>query len=353
MNEVTAGYYDGVVSMRHDVRLSIEGTALRVRGDGTDALYPLEQLRVSTGVGSVRRRIRLPGGGACEVDDESFVTALERLQGKGTVSRLIHRWEKSIPLVLTALVLTTLGVTLFMKFGIPALARKVAFTLPADVQSSLGKDSLAMLDRMVFTPSGLPPERRAGLTALFKRMTSTLPGTAGCRLEFRSSRSLGANALALPSGIVIITDDLVKLARNDDEIAAVLAHELGHVQGRHALRQVLQNSAATLVIASLTGDIVSITSLSATIPTTLVNASFSRDFEREADNAAIAYMRRENIPLRSYADILSRLQAQIDARRGETSGNGDKFRNYLSTHPDTAERIRMITAQENIGKEKR
>ncbi len=350
MNEVPAGYYDGVVSTRHAVRLSVDGPNLRMRGDGIANIYPLAQVRVSAGIGSVPRRIRLPGGGACEVEDRGFLAALERLQGKGAVARSIHRWEKSIPLVLTSLLVTVLAVTLFMKFGIPVLARQVAFALPADVQSALGRDSLATLDRMVFTPSMLPASRRTDLTALFARMTSELPGTAGCRLEFRSSRILGANALALPSGIVIITDDLVKLARNDEEIEGVLAHELGHVQGRHALRYVLQNSAATLVIASLTGDIVSITSLSATVPTALVNASFSRDFEREADNAAIAYLRREKIPLRRYTDILSRLQAQIDAKHGNASGDNDRFRNYLSTHPDTAERIRMITAQENSGK---
>jgi Zn-dependent protease with chaperone function len=321
-----------------------------MRGDGLDAVYPLAQVRVSAGIGSVRRRIRLPGGGVCEVADEGFAAELEHLQGKGAVSGLIHRWEKSVPLMLAALVITVLSVTLFMKFGIPLLARQAAFALPADVQSALGRDSLAMLDRMVFAPSALPPGRRDQLTVLFRRMTATLPGTAGCRLEFRASHLLGANALALPSGIVIVTDDLVKLARNDEEIAGVVAHELGHVQERHALRHVLQNSAATLIIASLTGDIVSITSLSATLPTALVDASFSRDFEREADSAAIAYLRRENIPLRRYADILSRLQAQLDARRGKTSAGNEKVRNYLSTHPDTDERIRMITAEENAGK---
>lgn len=353
MNDVTAGYYDGVVSTRHAVRLSLEGSTLRLRGEGLDAVYPLSEVRVSTGIGSVRRRIRLPDGGVCDVEDEVFAATLERIQGKGGAARLIHRWEKSLPSAIAALVITALAVILFMRFGIPALARHAAFALPADVQSALGRDSLATLDRFIFTPSVLPSARRAELTSLFGRMTATVPGTSGCRLEFRASPILGANALALPSGIVIITDDLVKLARNDDEITGVLAHELGHVQGRHALRHVLQNSAATLVIASLTGDIVSITSLSATLPTTLVNASFSRAFEREADGAAIAYLKRSNIPLSSYAHILSRLQNQLDARQGTASADEGKVRNYLSTHPDTKERIRMIMAEESAAKLKR
>jgi Zn-dependent protease with chaperone function len=339
---IEAGYYDGLVSTRHTVRLSLEKDTLRIRGDGLDVRCPLAKVRVTGGVGSIRRRIRLPGGGVCEVADTEFVAKLERLQGRGSVAGLIHRWEKNLPLAMAALGITVALVVLFMRFGMPALARHVAFALPRSVESSLGRESLATLDHLVFTPSKLTVKRRAELTALFRNMTAVLPGTAGCRLEFRAGESLGANALALPSGIVVVTDSLVKLAANDDEIAGVLAHELGHVQGRHALRHVLQNSATGLIMATLTGDIMSVTSLSATLPTALVDASFCRAFEREADDAAIAYMKRANIPLRRYADILTRLQAQLDSLRGTTSSSNSKVRNYLSTHPDTGERIRRI-----------
>jgi len=344
VKSVVAGYYDGRVSIRRTVQLSLEGTTLFLRGEGIDSGYPLDKVRVTDGVASIRRRISLPDGGVCEVTDTEFAALLERLQGRGRVAGLIHRWEKSWRLAVAALAIMVAVVALFMRFGVPALARHVAFALPGAVESSLGRESLATLDHLVFTPSRLALSRRTELTGLFRRMTAILPGTAGCRLEFRASETLGANALALPAGIVVVTDGLVKMARNDDELAAVLAHELGHEQGRHALRHVLQNSAAGLVMATLTGDILSVTSLSATLPTALVDASFSRDFEREADGVAIAYLKRAGIPPRRYADILSRLQAQLDARHGKSSSGGNKVRNYLSTHPETGERIRRIMA---------
>jgi predicted Zn-dependent protease len=299
---------------------------------------------LTDGVASIRRRISLPDGGVCEVTDPEFAALLEKLQGRGRVVGLIHRWEKSWRLALASLAIMVAVVVLFMRYGVPALARHVAFALPVAVESSLGRESLAALDHLVFTPSKLSLIRRTELTGLFRRMTATLPGTAGCRLEFRASKPRGANALALPAGIVVVTDDLVKMAHNDDELAAVMAHELGHEQGRHALRHVLQNSAAGLVMAALTGDIVSVTSFSATLPTALVDASFSRDFEREADDVAITYLKHESIPPSRYADILSRLQAQLDDRHGKSSSDGSKVRNYLSTHPETGERIRRIMA---------
>ena len=69
------------------------------------------------------------------------------------------------------------------------------------------------------------------------------------RLEVRSAPQIGANAFALPSGIIVVTDELVALSEDDDELAAVIAHELGHVHHRHIMRTVIQNSAAALLVA--------------------------------------------------------------------------------------------------------
>jgi predicted Zn-dependent protease len=280
----------------------------------------------------------------CEVSDTDFLTAVERQQGKGRVSAFLHRWERSLPLVAGALLLTAAVVVLFMRFGVPALARHAAYALPVSAEASLGRESLATLDRFLFKPSKITAERRHELTAIFRRMTASFPDGSGYRLEFRAGDAVGANALALPSGIVVITDGLVELAHNDEELVAVLAHELGHVRGRHLLRHLLQNSLAGLLMATITGDVLSVTSLSAALPTALIDAKFSRDFEREADDAAIACLKKEGIPLSRYIDILVRLQAQLDKKKtGDVAGEG-AVRNYLSTHPATNERIRRILA---------
>jgi len=335
-------YFDGVVATRRDVRLIIEAGALFVQDDDVESAYPLDGVKLASAIGSVRRTIRLPNGGMCEVTDPAFVADLERRQGKGDRAALLHRWEKSLTLVAAALGATALVVVLFMRFGVPALARQAAFALPPAVESSMGRESLAVLDRLFTKPSKLGAERRAELTTLFSRVVAASGAPSACRMEFRDGGAIGANAFALPYGIVLITDQLIDLAKQDDEIAAILAHELGHVRGRHALRHVLQNSTTGLVIATLTGDLVSITSLAATLPTALVDASFSRSFEQEADDAAIAWMKSSGVPPRRYAEILGRLQAQLDVRSGETFDKKHPVRNYLATHPDTGERIRRI-----------
>ena len=341
MKSVPVAYFDGKVSTRREVLFTLVGEQVTIRGEGVELEYPLAALRIPPGIGSVRRTVHLPDGGVCELEDAELLAALEKPGRATKAGRLLHRWEKSLPLALVAVVLTSLAVLLFLRYGVPSLASRAAQALPISTEKTLGRESLATLDRILMKPSALTKERRAELTTQFKRVAGPGADAAGYRLEFRSCPAIGANAFALPSGIVIITDGLVELARSDDELAAILAHELGHVRGRHILRHILQSSVAGLVVATLTGDLVSITSLAATLPTVLVNASFSRDFEREADEAALAWMESAGVPPRRYAEVLGRLQAQLDVRRGESAGK-DPARNYLSTHPETGERIRRI-----------
>src|SRR5512133_3612041 len=342
MTSVTVAYFDGKVSTRREVLFTLDGDSVTIRGEDVELSYPAATLRIPPGVGSIRRTVRLPDGGLCELEDGELLAGLERLAGGAGTARLVHRWEKNLPLALGAVLLTALVVFLFVHYGVPSLARRAALAIPASTESTMGRESLATLDRMLMKPSTLKKERRDELTALFQRVAGPGGTAAGYRLECRSCPAIGANAFAPPSGIVVITDDLVKLARHDNEIAAILAHELGHVRGRHIMRLVLQSSAAGLIVATLTGDLVSITSLAATLPTVLVNASFTREFEREADDAAIAWMRSAGVPPRGYAEILGRLQAQLDVRRGESTTGSQPVRNYLSSHPETGERIRRI-----------
>ena len=103
---------------------------------------------------------------------------------------------------------------------------------------------------------------------------------------------------------------MVELAGSDEALAGVLAHESGHIRARHALRHVLQSTGSGLLIAAVTGDITSITSLSATLPTALIDAGYSRDFENEADDAAVAYLFKTGIEPKVYAQTLAKLQAE-------------------------------------------
>lgn len=339
--ETDAFYYNGESSARRNVSLTFAGDTLHLCGAGLDLYFPLAEIRLSPPLGSIRRTLYLPDGAVCEIADGSFVGRLEHRQGKGTFFRGLHKWEKNLKLALAALTATIAALGLFIQFGLPMLAKRAAFAVPPATEASLGIETLHILDRTLFEPTNLSENRQNEFRALFATIVADLGYADPFALVFRQSRRLGANAFALPGGTVVLTDELETLAEHDEEIIAVLAHEIGHVRNRHALRQVIQSSTAALIIATLTGDVFSATSLAAALPTMLADASFSRDMEREADAFAADYLQQEGISPDRFAAILLRLQQS----RGGASGRDDPgagVADYLSTHPATDERIERL-----------
>ncbi len=136
-----------------------------------------------------------------------------------------------------------------------------------------------------------------------------------------------------------MTDALVKLATSDDQISAVLAHEIGHVRQRHGLRLGLQAVGVAALSAAVLGDAASISSLAVTLPTALLQSGYSREFEGEADDYAFARLREVSISPKAFADMM----ALFDKEHHKT---GSESKDYFSTHPATAKRIeRALAAQ--------
>jgi Zn-dependent protease with chaperone function len=335
-----ATWYDGRTAQRREVTLSLVGESLAVSGPQLEACYPLAQVRIDPPLGKTRRALRFPDGATAETGAAAFLDELLREQGRESLLRQVHRWEMSPRRALIALAATAIIVFCFLRFGIPLLAERVAFALPAHTEALIGRQTLQLLDKAVMQPSRLPQGRQKELRLVFRSLTAGHPERQGWRLEFRDSPRMGANAFALPSGIVIVTDRMVELAEKDDEIAGVLAHEAGHLTRRHALRHLLQNSATVLIVAGLTGDIASASSLAATLPTVLIDAKYSRDFEREADAAAVGYLKGKGIPVRRYAEVLARLDADHYQERDAAPRLGEIFDN----HPVMLERVKDVLA---------
>lgn len=337
-------YFDGQSSVCQPVTLTLVDSQLIITGEQLEMRLPITGLRLSDALGSVRRAVYLPDGGKCEIGNSAFATALQTQLGKGRFFSQVHRFETSLKLTGLALLLTGVVVWTFIRFGIPVLAEQMAYAISPSAETRMGEEAFAILDRGFFTESGLPDWRQQEVDLLFAEILTGLEqDQRNYRLRFRESAALGANALALPGGTVIVTDDFMALIDRDEELIAVLAHEIGHIRHRHALRKIIQNSTAGLLIATLTGDILSSSSLAAALPTMLIDAKFSRDMEREADVAAITYLQQQGIPLKHFANILRQLQGSKSLRSSK-GDDGSSALGYLSTHPATQERLERLEA---------
>lgn len=246
------------------------------------------------------------------------------------------QWDGIPPWVIAAPVVLLVLAVLAYIYGIPMLAGAAAARIPTSITTRLETETLAALDRQVFAPSAVPRERQQAIDKVFRALKRPAGSNASYSLVFRKSDPLGANAMALPAGTIVVTDGLVALARDDREMFGVLAHEAGHIERRHGLRGILQDSLIGMLLAVVIGDV---SALAAAASSTLLEASYSRGLEREADAYAIEMLRANGIPRKHLADMLRRLESSA----GE-SGLPSALR-YLSTHPATDERIRQLDAQ--------
>ena len=127
-------------------------------------------------------------------------------------------------------------------------------------------------------------------------------------------------------------DAMVELA-TEDELSAVLAHEIGHVQHRHGVQQILRTSILAALLVMIGPDAGTISTLASGLPAVLIESGYSREFEREADLYACDALVRTGRDPQGLARALERLAAQS----GETS-----LPAWVSTHPQTQERIEAI-----------
>jgi predicted Zn-dependent protease len=328
-----ADYFDGRNSIKHEVSVLIGGGKVKLVGRDISVEFDARKVRVAPRLADTPRWVYVPGGGACVFADNDAVDGFAR---ERRFPRFLNRLESLPAVAALAVALVVLSLWLLIDRGLPPAVKYVAERIPRGAETALGEETLAALDEHWMHPSKLRPARQQALRGKFAEMARAAGDTGALRLEFRGSPAIGANAFALPSGIIVVTDELVGLARNDEQVLAVLAHEIGHVRYRHTMRRLLEGSATALIIAGVTGDIASTTSLAASAPALLLQTKYSRDYEREADRFAIDLLQQTGIAPQNFAAILERLEKK--------HGKGSGLPGFLSSHPPTAEREALARA---------
>jgi len=148
------------------------------------------------------------------------------------------------------------------------------------------------------------------------------------------------NAFALPGGYIYVTRGILAMMKSEAELAAVLAHELGHVSARHGVQRLskLLLVQIGLNVGSALSDTFAQISGVASIGIQLLFLKYSRDDEREADVLGVEYARKGSYDPGEMVSFFSSLQ-----NLGDLSG-GHSLPGFLSTHPLTSERIQNVQA---------
>lgn len=281
--------------------------------------------------------------GSLEIDDAlGWYEAYEASGAKAPLAqRMQTRWRTFAAVFAVAAVL----MIAFYRWGTPWAATQIAQHVSMDWELALSSRALSDLDGSLLSPSKLPAGRQAALRDRFEALNARLhPGLQRYpgykpRLQLHFRHGMGANAFALPGGIIVMTDGLAETAAKhglpDDALLGVLAHEIGHVVHRHTTRMVVEQGVLNITLGLALGDMSWMFSNASTLLTAL---AYRRNHETEADCFALALMREARLP----TEPMARLLTQLD---GDTPAAAE----FISSHPHTGARAERLKTGQPVG----
>jgi predicted Zn-dependent protease len=147
------------------------------------------------------------------------------------------------------------------------------------------------------------------------------------------------NAVAVPGGRILLFRGLIEHAESAEEVAGVLAHELGHVVHRDPTVEALRAAGSAGILGLLVGDVVG-AGIVVAASEAVLNASYRREAEARADDTAIRLLAEAGLPSGPFADFFRRMRA----RYGEVRG---VFR-YFASHPALEARAERAEAGDAV-----
>ena len=230
-------------------------------------------------------------------------------------------------------IIASIALGLFLYIGLPRIADLFAYHMPEAVIDELSDDTLQQLDLIFMDESQLAPEKQADIAKEFTKLRQIAQLDDDVELLFRSSDLIGANAMALPGGPIILTDRLIDIAPSLDGIMGVVAHELAHVSAHHGQRNIARS-----MLFSLMGYFTGLNQSAeqqAAFAQSLLFSKFSREFETEADRLAREWMAQAGYDEAAFDEMLTKLYEESCP----SQDCADKPTGWFDSHPALRDRL--------------
>lgn len=326
-------FFDGVSSRRRQVTLVL-GDALEIVEEGAAPVrWAYADIRRADSPASILRLscTAAPPLARLEVRDVALATQVmvrcarldEHQSSRRGLAKIVG-WSVAAAVSIVCVVL----------FGVPLAADRLAPLVPKPIERRIG-DASEVQVKTIFGRSVC--EEPAGKAA-FTKLVNRLRDAAGLDDDAMTAGVLPTsvpNAFALPGGKVYVLRGLIDKAENPDELAGILAHELGHLKHYDNMRGLIYNGGTSFLIGLLFGDV---TGSSAVIfaSRSVVEASYSREAETGADTFAIEIMHKLGRSPKPAAELMFRIT-------GKEGGSGFTI---LASHPLTEDRLARMTKED-------
>lgn len=326
-------FFDGVSSRRRQVTLALGDALEIVEEGGAPVRWAYADIRRADSPAGILRLActTAPPLARLEIRDAALaadVTArCMRLDEHQTSRRGIAKivgWSAAAAVSIVCVVL----------FGVPLAADRLAPLVPKPIERRIGDASEVQVKTIFGRSVCEDPTGKAAFTKLVNRLRDA----AGLDDDAMTAGVLPTpvpNAFALPGGKVYVLRGLLDKAENPDELAGILAHELGHLKHHDNMRGLIYNGGTSFLIGLLFGDI---TGSSAVIfaSRSVVEASYSREAETGADTFAIEIMHKLGRSPKPAAELMFRIT-------GKEGGSGFTI---LASHPLTEDRLARMTKED-------
>lgn len=334
MQSWRAYYFDGESAARHEVTLTLELVGVRfTHADGTHRLWPYAELRQTQG--AVKgEQVRFERGGAIAeailVRDPGFLDALRAMApADAHFAAPPRRGVATLRLMLLAVGVLALVLGAYF-VGIPTFAGALAQVVPVSWEEALGNyvlNEVVSKEQRCNDPRVVKP-----VTAIVQRLLAAGPKTP-YHYHVIVADVPEVNAFALPGGDIVVFTGILTKTKSPEELAGVLAHEIQHVQCRHATKSLIRRASLGLLLASVTGNHSALGHVVG-VAGNLGMLGYSRKDEAQADRRGMRLLEAAKIDPYAMVRMFEMLEKEApDLPQGL---------DFLSDHPDTAARLRAM-----------
>lgn len=330
-----AVWFDGISARRQAVEVgpTSDGRALGFAG----TVWPLERLRRIEGEGLVLALLsaagdELPHDPARLVLAEGDLAAWVRGNAPALARRDLRRGTGAKIALRLGMAVAAVAAILFV--FLPRISDLLAEQLPLEQEVAFGEAVLGQVEGMLGGDASLTCDAPRGVAAL-EKMRRRLTEGQGLRYDIRLSvlDHEMLNAFAAPGGRIVIIRGLLDKAETPEEVAGVLAHEIGHVEARDPTRLAFRAAGSAGILALILGDVTGGTVIGL-LGEHVLSASYTREAEAAADRFAYDLLPRTGVGTEGLADFFRRIEGM----------DGLDVPEILSTHPGSGNRAEAAAA---------
>ncbi len=338
--EIIGTFYYPKSSKTQSAKLYFDKSSIRVfANDGSTLVNEdISYIKKNFQIFNTQSEINFTNGASFIASDRNIKIPLE--SNVSFFNRLLIKNKKVFA---TVFIITPLSLWIVLSSVLPIISNSIVKRIPDSSKSYISEQIFKDFSENYFIKSSLTESQKTGIINNFNDSLDRLGLDKNkYKLFFFKAEEIGINAFAFPDGKIVMTDSMVLLLEdNPNALLSILLHEVGHVENNHGLKLMVESLGYGIVISYLIGDIQGFTEILSTTGIFLMQASFSREHEIEADMFSLESLNKLGLTKDNFIYAFEKISDQNELEDFE------KYLKYISTHPITDDRIKLAEEYKN------